>query len=151
MRRHFEILLVEDNPGDVRLLQESMSAIARHTVSVARDGAEALAFLRREGDYISAPRPDIVLLDLGLPALPGFDVLSAIKGDPMLRRIPVIVLTSSAARDDVQAAYAHHANAFITKPADLDQFVTAVQAVADFYLSIARLPDRPSGGFTTAA
>jgi len=151
MRRHFEILIVEDNPGDVRLLQETMSDIAWHNVSVARDGAEALAFLRREGGYVDAPRPDIVLLDLGLPTLLGLDVLGAIKGDPMLRRIPVIVLTSSAAAADMHAAYAHHANAFITKPVDLDQFATAVRAIADFYLSIARLPDRPSGGFTTAA
>ena len=137
-----EILLVEDNPADVRLTQEALrEGKVKNNLSVARDGEEALAFLRREG----APRPDLILLDLNLPRRDGREVLKEIKDDPQLRMIPVVVLTTSAAEGDILKSYALHANCYITKPVDLEQFITVVKSIDDFWLTIVRLPpDQPS-------
>ena len=136
-----DILLVEDNPGDVRLTREALSEAKVHNaLSVARDGVEALAFLRREEPYTSAPRPDLILLDVNLPRKNGLEVLAEIKADPALRTIPVVMLTTSDAERDVNTAYSLHANAYITKPVDLEQFFTAIRALDDFYLTVVRLP-----------
>jgi CheY-like chemotaxis protein len=136
-----EILLVEDNPGDVRLTVEALKEgkVLNH-LSVAMDGTEALAFLRREGPYANAPRPDLVLLDLNLPKKDGREVLAEIKQDADLKRIPVVILTTSQAEQDILKTYDLHANCFITKPVDLDQFITVVKAVEDFWLTVVRLP-----------
>ena len=136
-----EILLVEDNPGDVRLTQEAMKeGKMRNNLSVARDGVEAMAFLRREGQYADAPRPDVVLLDLNLPKKDGREVLAEIKADPDLRRIPVVVLTSSKADEDIINSYDAHANCYITKPGDLEQFIEVVKSVEGFWVQIVKLP-----------
>ena len=136
-----EILLVEDNPGDVRLTEEAFKEgrVYNH-MSVAGDGVEALAFLRREGKYADAPRPDLVLLDLNLPRKSGREVLAEIKGDPRLADIPVVVLTTSAAESDILRSYELHANCYITKPVDLSQLLRVVKAIDDFWLSVVRLP-----------
>ena len=139
--RLVEILLVEDNPGDVRLTKEAMKeGKIRNNLSVASDGVEAMAFLRREGKYTDAPRPDVVLLDLNLPKKDGRSVLKEIKEDPNLRRIPVVVLTSSKADEDVINSYDLHANCYITKPGDLEQFIDVVKSVEGFWLQIVKLP-----------
>lgn len=139
--RSLEILLVEDNPGDVRLMREALSEGRRSNVlSVVTDGAAALAFLRREGPYYAAPQPDVILLDLNLPKMDGRQVLAAIKGDPRLRRIPVVILTTSADERDVLGSYDLGANCFITKPGDLDQFIAAIQAIEQFWLTVVTLP-----------
>ena len=136
-----EILLVEDNPGDVRLTREALKeAKVRNSLSVASDGVEAMAFLRREGIYSMAPRPDIVLLDLNLPKKDGRQVLTEVKADPELRRIPVVILTTSKAEEDIIKTYDLHANCFITKPVDFDQFVKVVQSIEQFWLFIVTLP-----------
>ena len=136
-----EILLVEDNPGDVRLTREALKeAKIRNNLSVASDGVEAMALLRREGIYSTAPRPDIVLLDLNLPRKDGRQVLAEAKADPELRRIPVVILTTSKAEEDILKTYDLHANCFITKPVDFDQFVKVVQSIEHFWLSIVTLP-----------
>jgi two-component system, chemotaxis family, response regulator Rcp1 len=135
-----EILLVEDNPGDVRLTQEALreSKVLNH-LSVASDGVEALAMLRREGPYASQPRPGLILLDLNLPRRDGRELLADIKADPVLRRIPVVVLTTSDAEGDVVRAYDLHANCYIVKPVDLDQFIRVIQTIEGFWLSIVKL------------
>jgi len=139
--RAIEILLVEDNPGDVRLTREALKeAKVRNSLSVVADGVEAMAFLRREGIYSAAPRPDIVLLDLNLPRKDGRQVLTEVKADPDLRRIPVVILTTSKAEEDILKTYDLHANCFITKPVDFDQFVKVVQSIEHFWLSIVTLP-----------
>ncbi len=136
-----EILLVEDNPGDVRLTQEVLKeGRIRNTLNVVTDGVEALAFLRREGAYADAPPQDMVLLDLNLPRMDGREVLAEIKGDPELRKIPVVVLTTSSAEVDILKAYDLHANCYITKPVDLDQFENVVRSIEDFWLAIVKLP-----------
>ena len=136
-----EILLVEDNPGDVRLTREALKeAKVRNSLSVASDGVEAMAFLRREGIYSMAPRPDIVLLDLNLPKKDGRQVLTEVKADPELRRIPVVILTTSKAEEDIIKTYDLHANCFVTKPVDFDQFVKVVQSIEQFWLFIVTLP-----------
>lgn len=136
-----EILLVEDNPGDVRLTKEAMrEAKMRNKLSVASDGVEAMAFLRREGEFADAPRPDVVLLDLNLPKKDGRAVLAEIKADPDLRRIPVVILTSSKAEEDVLNSYDLHANCYVTKPGDLEQFIEVVKSVGDFWVQIVKLP-----------
>lgn len=141
MVRPIEILLVEDNPGDVDLTIEAMSeARVYNTLHVAWDGVEAMAFLRQEGAFADAPRPDLILLDLNLPRKGGLEVLAEVKQDPDLCRIPVVVLTTSAADEDVVYTYNLHANCFITKPVDLEQFLNVVRAVNDFWLSIVKLP-----------
>ena len=136
-----EILLVEDNPGDVRLTKEAMKeGKMRNNLSVANDGVEAMAFLRREGEFKDAPRPDVVLLDLNLPKMDGRQVLAEIKADPDLRRIPVVVLTSSKADEDIISSYDSHANCYVTKPGDLEQFMEVVRSVEGFWVQIVKLP-----------
>lgn len=136
-----EILLVEDNPGDVRLVSESLKEYKIcNRLSMARDGEEALEFLRRKGRFADAPRPDVILLDLNLPKKDGREVLEEIKSDPDLRRIPVVVLTSSSDEEDVLKSYDVNANCYITKPVDLDQFVRVVQSIEHFWFSMVRLP-----------
>lgn len=139
-----EILLVEDNPGDVRLVSESLKEYKIcNRLSTARDGEEALEFLRRKGRFADAPRPDVILLDLNLPRKDGREVLQEIKSDPDLRRIPVVVLTSSRDEEDVLKSYDVNANCYITKPVDLDQFVRVVQSIEHFWFSMVRLPKAP--------
>jgi two-component system, chemotaxis family, response regulator Rcp1 len=136
-----EILLVEDNPGDVRLTREVLKEGRIHnTLNVVGDGAEALDFLRRRGAHADAKPQDLILLDLNLPKMNGREVLAAIKEDPDLKHVPVVVLTTSSAEADVLSAYELHANCYITKPVDLNQFVKVVQSIEDFWLSIVRLP-----------
>jgi CheY-like chemotaxis protein len=139
--RPVEILLVEDNPGDVVLTREALRDTKVPTrLSVAADGEEALARLRRQGPFAAAARPDLILLDLNLPRLGGREVLAAVKADEQLRRIPVVVLTSSEAEQDVAASYDLHANCYVTKPVDLGQFLRVVKSIEDFWLHTARLP-----------
>ncbi len=136
-----EILMIEDNPGDVRLTLEALKDTKIwNNLSVVQDGAEVLAFLRREGRYVNAPRPDLILLDLNLPKRDGRDILAAIKADPDLKHIPVVVLTSSQAEEDVLRTYDLHANCYITKPVDLDQFIKVIKSIETFWLTIVRLP-----------
>jgi CheY-like chemotaxis protein len=136
-----EVLLVEDNPGDVRLTREALKdgKVSNH-LSVAQDGVEALRFLRREGPYADAPRPDVVLLDLNLPKKDGRQVLQEMKADPALRTIPVVILTSSDAERDITAAYDLQAACYVTKPVDLDQYINVLRAIEDFWFSIVKLP-----------
>jgi len=136
-----EILMVEDNPGDVRLTIEALKETkVRNNLNVVRDGAEALAFLRRQGRYTQAPRPDLILLDLNVPRVDGRQVLAEIKADTDLRRIPVVVLTASQAEEDILKTYDLQANCYVTKPVDLDQFIKVVQSIETFWLTIVRLP-----------
>ena len=140
--RPVEILLVEDNPGDVRLTLEALKENRLHNhLHVVEDGEEAMAFLRRESDYADAPRPDLILLDLNLPKKDGREVLAEIKEDPDLKRIPVVILTTSRAEEDVLRMYDLHANCYVTKPVDLDQFIKVVQTIEEFWLTIVRLPE----------
>jgi CheY-like chemotaxis protein len=136
-----EILLVDDNPGDVRLTIEAMKGvkIPLH-LNVARDGVEALAFLRREDSYTQAPRPKLILLDLNMPRKDGREVLAEIKSDPLLRRIPVVILTTSEAEQDIVKAYQLNANCYIVKPVDFVQFMQQVKSIEDFWLTIVKLP-----------
>lgn len=141
MLRPIEILLVEDNPGDVRLTLEALrDSKVSNRMSVAADGVEALAFLRREGEFANAVRPDVILLDLNLPKKNGHEVLAELKADPELRRIPIVILTTSKADEDIARSYDLHANCYINKPVDLDQFITVVQSIEDFWLTIVKLP-----------
>lgn len=141
--RAIEILLVEDNPGDVRLTMEALrDARVYNQVHVAKDGVEALALLRHEGPYKTSPRPDLILLDLNLPRKDGREVLAAIKSDPALRRIPVVVLTTSQDEQDILASYDLHANSYIVKPVDLEQFLRIVRSIEDFWFEIVTLPQR---------
>lgn len=139
--RAFEILLVENDPIDARLtveaLKESNSQI---NLRIAKDGVEALAYLRRQGQFTTAPKPDLVLLDLNLPKKSGFEVLAELKNDPVLKRIPVLILTTSEAREDIISTYDLHANCFITKPIDLEHFIKMLKSVRDFWFNIAKLP-----------
>jgi CheY-like chemotaxis protein len=138
-----EVLLVEDDPGDVLITQEALrDHKVANRLSVVTNGEEAIDFLRKRGKHADAPTPDLVLLDLNLPRRDGRDVLRDIKGDPVLRRIPIVVLTTSDAEEDVLGSYALHANAFVRKPVDFEQFVAAVRAIDDFYLTVVRLPGR---------
>jgi chemotaxis family two-component system response regulator Rcp1 len=139
--RPVEILLVEDSPGDVRLTREALrEGKIRNNLSVVPDGVEAMAFLRREGRYAGAPRPDVILLDLNLPRKDGREVLVEIKADDRLRRIPVVILTTSADERDVLRAYELHANCYITKPVDFEQFITVIRAIENFWLTVVTLP-----------
>jgi CheY-like chemotaxis protein len=141
-----DVLMVEDNPGDVRLTQEALrEAKVRNNIYVVTDGVEALAFLRRQGRYADVPRPDVILLDLNLPKKDGREVLAEIKADPNLGRIPVVVLTSSEAEEDILKAYNLHANAYVAKPVDLEKFIAVVKAIEDFWLEIVKLPADGSG------
>jgi CheY-like chemotaxis protein len=139
--RPVEILLVEDNPGDARLTREALKeGKIRNSLHHAMDGVEAMAFLRREGKHQDAPVPDIVLLDLNLPRKDGREVLSEMKQDPRLRSIPVVVLTTSEAEQDIVRTYELHANCYITKPVDLEKFIDIIRAIEDFWLAVVRLP-----------
>ena len=139
--RPIEILLVEDNPGDVRLTIEGLNeGKVRNNLHVARDGVEALAFLRRQAQFADVVRPDLILLDLNLPRKDGREVLAEIKSDADLKTIPVVVLTTSRAEQDVLNSYQLQANCYITKPVDLEQFITVVRSIEDFWLTIVTLP-----------
>jgi len=136
-----EILLVEDNPGDMRLTKEALKeGKVYNSLHWARDGVEALEFLRREGRFAGVPRPDIILLDLNLPRKDGREVLSDIKSDPDLSNIPVVVLTTSKAEEDVLRSYELRANCYVTKPVDLEQFMVVVRAIDRFWLTVVTLP-----------
>jgi chemotaxis family two-component system response regulator Rcp1 len=144
------ILLVEDNPADVRLTMEALKENhASNRLSVARDGVEALAFLRRTGSYAGAPRPELVLLDLNLPGKDGLEVLAEMKEDPELKSIPVVVLTTSDNPKDIVKSYQLHANSYITKSLRLEQFIKDMEAVVDFWLDAARLPAKEPGSSLT--
>lgn len=139
--RPIEILLVEDNRDEASLTMETLSeGRVRNRVSLVEDGVDAITFLRREGRFANAPRPDLILLDLNLPRKNGREVLAEIKQDPGLKRIPVIILSSSSAQDDVLATYNLHANCYIAKPLDLDDFIAAVRKVEDFWIAFVKLP-----------
>ena len=136
-----EILLVEDNPGDVRLTKEALKeGKVYNNLHWAKDGVEALEFLRRQGKHANAPRPDIILLDLNLPKKDGREVLALIKNDADLKQIPVVVLTTSEAEEDVLKSYELHANCFVTKPVDLEKFIHVVQSIDRFWLTVVTLP-----------
>ena len=136
-----EILLVEDNPGDVRLTEEALKeGKVVNRLNVVPDGVEALAYLRKEGEYASAETPDLMLLDLNLPKKDGREVLAEVKEDPELRMIPVVVLTTSRDEQDILKSYDLHANCYITKPVDFEQFISVVRAIEDFWLSVVKLP-----------
>jgi two-component system, chemotaxis family, response regulator Rcp1 len=138
-----EILLVEDNPADVRLTQEALreSKLSNRLHAVG-DGEQALRFLRREGEHAESPRPDLVLLDLNLPRLSGREVLAQVKADPDLRRIPVVVLTTSEAEEDIVRSYDLHANAYVRKPVDFHQFTDVVRLIEDFWFTVVKLPPK---------
>lgn len=141
LSRPIEVLLVEDNPGDVRLTREALKeGKVRNNLHVASDGVEALRFLHRREEHAGAVRPDLILLDLNLPRKDGREVLEEIKGDPHLKYIPVVILTSSQAEQDILRAYDLHANCYVTKPVDLDQFITVVKSIEDFWFTIVKLP-----------
>jgi len=141
--RPIEILMVEDNPGDVRLTQEALKdAKVSNTLRVVEDGAAALDYLHQRGEHVNAPRPDLILLDLNLPKKNGREVLEEIKEDENLKTIPVVILTTSQAEEDVVRAYSLHANCYITKPVDFTQFAKIVRTIEDFWLSIVTLPPR---------
>ncbi len=137
------VLLVEDDPGDVLMTQEAFedNKVANR-LAVVSDGVSAMEYLRKEGPYADAPTPDLVLLDLNLPRMDGREVLQALKEDEQLRRIPVVVLTTSEAEEDVLRSYALHANAYVTKPVDFDRFIEVVKQIDDFFVSVVRLPGR---------
>jgi chemotaxis family two-component system response regulator Rcp1 len=136
-----DILLVEDNPGDVRLTREALKeGKVINTLHVVEDGIEALAFLRHEGQYVKSVHPDIILLDLNLPRMDGRELLAKIKSDSKLRRIPVAILTTSKADEDIIKSYDLHANCYIVKPVDMDRFITVVKSIEDFWFTIVKLP-----------
>ena len=138
-----EILLVEDDPGDVLMTREAFEDYKiANRLTVVSNGEDAIAYLHRQGRFADAVTPDLVLLDLNLPRRDGREVLADIKGDPNLRRIPVVILTTSEAEEDVIAAYDLHANAYVRKPVDFEQFVSAVRAIDDFFITVVRLPPR---------
>ena len=138
-----DVLLVEDDPGDVLMTREAFEEHKlRNTLHVVNDGVEAVSFLRREGEYADAPRPGLILLDINLPRVDGREVLARIKADELLRRIPVVVLTTSEAEEDILRSYDLHANAYVTKPVDFEAFVKVVRQVDDFYINVVRLPPR---------
>jgi CheY-like chemotaxis protein len=138
-----EVLLVEDDPGDVLMTQEAFDEHkVRNKLNVVRDGEEALSYLRREGDFADAPRPDLILLDLNLPRVDGREVLQVIKNDEDLRRIPVVVLTTSQADEDILRSYSLHANAYVTKPVDFERFIAVVRQIDEFFVSVVKLPPK---------
>lgn len=135
------VLLVEDDPGDVVIAREALKAgRVKSRLTVVPDGVEAMKYLRRENGYAEAERPDLILLDLNLPKKSGHEVLAEVKADPALRRIPVVVLTTSAAAEDISRSYDLHANAFVTKPVDFDRFAAVVKQIDDFFMTVAELP-----------
>jgi len=145
MGQVIDILLVEDSEGDARLVRENLKdGKIRNALHHVTDGEAAIAFLRREGPYADAVRPDLILLDLNLPKMSGPEVLAEIKADPDLKRIPVVILTVSSAEEDILKTYNLHANCYITKPMDLSKFAKVVQSIEDFWLAVVKLPDAPS-------
>jgi len=141
-----EILLVEDNAGDVRLTREALKdAKVLNNLHVARDGEEATEFLFRKGKHADAPRPDIIILDLNLPRKDGREVLAEIKADKELKSIPVVILTTSKSEEDVLKSYNLHANCYVTKPLDLDQFIGVVKSIEDFWFTVVKLPNEGEG------
>jgi CheY-like chemotaxis protein len=141
--RQIEVLLVEDDPGDVLMTKEAFEDYKlSNNLHVVNDGAEAMEFLRRRGEHSDAPRPDLVLLDLNLPRMDGREVLQAIKSDPELASIPVVVLTTSEAEEDVLRSYSLHANAYVTKPVDFERFIQVVRQIDEFFVTVVRLPTR---------
>jgi CheY-like chemotaxis protein len=141
--REIQVLLVEDDPGDVLMTREAFEDYKVHNqLHVVNDGEQAMAFLRQEGEYADLPRPDLVLLDLNLPRMDGRQVLDAIKSDPELSSIPVVVLTTSEAEDDVLRSYSLHANAYVTKPVDFEGFIEAIKQIDHFFVSVVQLPTR---------
>lgn len=142
--RPIEILVVEDSPGDARLVMEAFKeGKVYNRLHVVTDGVQAMQFLRREGTYASMPRPDLILLDLNLPKKDGREVLAEIKADATLRRIPVVILTTSQAEEDILRTYDLHANSYITKPVDVDQFFRAIRLIEDYWLTVVALPGEP--------
>jgi len=140
-REPVEILLAEDNPGDVKLTRKALEqGNLVNNLHVVNDGVEAMAFLHNEGEYAGKPRPDLVLLDLNMPRMSGREVLEAVKGDEELKRIPVVVLTSSEAEEDIVSSYEMHANAYLTKPVDFDGFIDIVGTIENFWLEVVKLP-----------
>ncbi len=138
-----DVLLVEDDPGDVLLIREAFEDNKVHNrLHVVPDGVEALMFLRQEGEHADAPRPDLVLLDLNLPRKDGREVLAEVKGDESLQHIPVVVLTTSKAEEDVLRSYKLHANAYVTKPVDFDRFIDVVRQIDEFFVTVVKLPSR---------
>lgn len=136
-----DVLLVEDDPGDALMTQEAFEHHKiRNTLHVVKDGVEALEFLRRQGQYENAPRPGLILLDLNLPRKDGREVLSEVKADAELRSIPVVVLTTSEAEEDILRSYSLHANAYVTKPVDFDRFIEVVRQIDDFFVTVVKLP-----------
>jgi CheY-like chemotaxis protein len=141
--RPIEVLLVEDDPGDVLMTQEAFAEYKiANRLTIVSNGEDAIAYLRKQGGFSDVPTPDLVLLDLNLPRRDGREVLRDIKGDPELRRIPIVILTTSDADEDVLASYDLHANAYVRKPVDFEQFVAAVRAIDDFFITVVRLPPR---------
>jgi len=139
-----DVLLVEDDPGDVLMTREAFEDHkVTNRLSVVPDGVSAMEFLRKEGEYADAPTPDLILLDLNLPRMDGREVLAALKEDAALRSIPVVVLTTSEAEEDVVRSYSLHANAYVTKPVDFDRFINVVRQVDEFFVEVVRLPTRP--------
>jgi CheY-like chemotaxis protein len=139
----FNVLLVEDDPGDTLMIREAFDHHAvPHTLHAVTDGVEAMAFLRRGEGYADVPRPDLILLDLNLPRMDGREVLGEVKNDPELRAIPVVVLTTSDAQEDILRSYDLHANAFVTKPVDFDRFIEVVRMTDDFFVNVVKLPRR---------
>jgi two-component system, chemotaxis family, response regulator Rcp1 len=145
--RPVEILIVEDNQGDIRLTREALKeSTLRNNLHVAEDGIEAMAFLHRQGPYQNAPTPDLILLDLNLPRKDGRQVLAEVKNDPVLQRIPVVILTTSSADQDIVDTYNLHANCYVVKPVGLNEFLRIVKAIEDFWLTIVRLPSHGEAG-----
>jgi len=141
--RAIQILMVEDNPDDIELTMEALKdAKVGNILKVVKDGEEALAYLRGQGQYQGSPRPDLILLDLNMPKKDGREVLKEIKNDPNLRRIPVVILTTSQAEEDILNTYDLHANCYITKPVDFNQFLKVVRSIEDFWLTVVKLPPR---------
>jgi CheY-like chemotaxis protein len=142
-RRVIDVLLVEDDPGDELMIREAFEHHdIRHTLHHVADGVEAMRFLRQEDAYAASPRPDLILLDLNLPRMDGRQVLRQVKGDPGLRAIPIVVLTTSDADEDILRSYELHANAYVTKPVDFDDFIEVVRMTDDFFVNIVKLPRR---------
>lgn len=142
-KRNFEILLVEDDPGDIRLTQEAFKeGKLNNNIHTVMDGVEAIKFLTREGEYSGVPRPDLILLDLNLPKKDGREVLHFVKSNAELLTIPIIILSTSSATNDIEGAYKLYANSYITKPVDFDSFISVIKSIEDFWLNLALLPSR---------
>lgn len=138
-----DILVVEDNPGDARLIMEVLKTNKIHnSLTIVSDGVEAMDFLNRRGEYHSSPRPDLIFLDLNLPRKDGREVLAELKNDENLKQIPVVVMTMSQAEEDILKSYSLHANCYVTKPIDLDQFVKVVESIEEFWFSLVKLPSK---------